>query len=419
MRPRAAAALLAALCLAVPLAAGAQPVAAGGAAPGPDATVVAQPAGAVEATAAEDRPSVTFVLDVRTDGDVRWTVRVAYDLADRNDTAAFRDLAGRWANRTTDAGPSADTFRPFADAASTATARSMVIRDADRSWRVENDTGVLELAFTWTNFGVREGSRVVVGDAFQTADGTWLPELEPEQALVVRPPPGFSVVSTPPGPGIDDETLRWTGPETFSPTYFADDPIVYEAQNTPSPTPTPTPTPSPPTTSPTPAGPDVSRGLVLGVLAAALLGGGMALYRRRRHPAPGGAATGTTDGGDGGAAGAAATDPADDAPADEADDEADDEASVEADETPPEPTPAEPFAGVDESLLSDEERVLRLLEANGGRMKQATIVAETGWSNAKVSQLLSRMADDDEIDKLRIGRENLISLPDVDVENVE
>ena len=63
-------------------------------------------------------------------------------------------------------------------------------------------------------------------------------------------------------------------------------------------------------------------------------------------------------------------------------------------------------------LLSDEERVLRLLSANDGRMKQAAIVSETDWSNAKVSQLLSEMAEHDQIEKLRIGRENLISLPD-------
>lgn len=45
-------------------------------------------------------------------------------------------------------------------------------------------------------------------------------------------------------------------------------------------------------------------------------------------------------------------------------------------------------------------------------MKQAAIVTETGWSNAKVSQLLSAMAEEGRVEKLRIGRENLISLPD-------
>ncbi|KKF39139.1 hypothetical protein FK85_30950, partial [Halorubrum saccharovorum] len=68
--------------------------------------------------------------------------------------------------------------------------------------------------------------------------------------------------------------------------------------------------------------------------------------------------------------------------------------------------------GEDLSLLSDEERVERLLEDSGGRMRQADIVAETGWSDAKVSQLLSAMADSGRVEKLRLGRENLISIPD-------
>ncbi len=74
---------------------------------------------------------------------------------------------------------------------------------------------------------------------------------------------------------------------------------------------------------------------------------------------------------------------------------------------------------VDPSLLSDEERVHRMLSDNGGRMKQATIVKETGWSNAKVSQLLSKMDDDEEIEKLRIGRENLITHPEVDPTEID
>ena len=69
----------------------------------------------------------------------------------------------------------------------------------------------------------------------------------------------------------------------------------------------------------------------------------------------------------------------------------------------------------DPELLSDEERVERMLRHNGGRMKQADIVTETNWSNAKVSQLLSSMADEGRVDKLRIGRENLITLPDEEI----
>jgi uncharacterized membrane protein len=51
-----------------------------------------------------------------------------------------------------------------------------------------------------------------------------------------------------------------------------------------------------------------------------------------------------------------------------------------------------------------------MLEENGGRMKQVTIVEETDWSKSKVSMLLSDMADEGTISKLRVGRENIISL---------
>jgi hypothetical protein len=89
---------------------------------------------------------------------------------------------------------------------------------------------------------------------------------------------------------------------------------------------------------------------------------------------------------------------------------------TEATEPEPEPAASEPTEepGVDPELLSDEERVEALLERNGGRMRQADIVKETDWSDAKVSQLLSRMADEGSVEKLRLGRENVISLPDAE-----
>lgn len=71
-----------------------------------------------------------------------------------------------------------------------------------------------------------------------------------------------------------------------------------------------------------------------------------------------------------------------------------------------EPTP------VSEAVLTDEERVHRLLESNEGRMRQTHIVEETEWSKSKVSMLLSEMEAEGSITKLRIGRENIISHPD-------
>ena len=66
--------------------------------------------------------------------------------------------------------------------------------------------------------------------------------------------------------------------------------------------------------------------------------------------------------------------------------------------------------GREQSPASDEQRVLELLRENNGRMKQARIVERTDWSKSKVSLLLSEMESNDQISKLRVGRENLISL---------
>lgn len=64
----------------------------------------------------------------------------------------------------------------------------------------------------------------------------------------------------------------------------------------------------------------------------------------------------------------------------------------------------------EEERIPDDDRVRTLLEDNDGRMKQVTIVDETDWSKSKVSMLLSKMEDEGNISKLRVGRENIISL---------
>ncbi|QLG50766.1 helix-turn-helix transcriptional regulator [Natrinema halophilum] len=61
-------------------------------------------------------------------------------------------------------------------------------------------------------------------------------------------------------------------------------------------------------------------------------------------------------------------------------------------------------------LLSDEGKVVRLLVANHGRIRQHRITEETGWSKSKVSRICSRMHADGTIEKASVGRENVITL---------
>lgn len=92
--------------------------------------------------------------------------------------------------------------------------------------------------------------------------------------------------------------------------------------------------------------------------------------------------------------------------------------AAESTATPAETQAAvEPGSGQDlespesaEKERSDRDVVLGILDENDGRMKQARIVDATDWSKSKVSMVLSEMEEDGDITKLRVGRENIISL---------
>ncbi|MDG5777582.1 hypothetical protein QA599_14085 [Haloarculaceae archaeon H-GB1-1] len=350
-------------------------------------------------------PKTKMVIHVQPNGDARWSVTTTFELETDSDVEAFERLATEFEDgETTQLGLAA--FERASEQASTATGRPMEIANVHRDARRVNDTGRLVLAFTWTNFAKQRGERLIVRDAFETPNGTWLPSLAPGQTLVIRPPPGYGVDSSPPI-GVENGTLRWSGETTFG----SDGPwVIYRGSKQTTVT----------TTTPVPTGP-FSNGLpVWGIVLVGGVGAlAVAAYVLRDGapdvPDPNGDGAVVSEEADG--SGPASRDVVDTAPAETADE--DGATGVEAAAADAEGDETESDDAVDEELLSDEERVERLLEQNGGRMKQANIVKETGWSNAKVSQLLSAMADDGRIEKLRLGRENLISFPDEDVADFE
>ncbi|MFC6990385.1 helix-turn-helix transcriptional regulator [Haladaptatus sp. GCM10025707] len=328
------------------------------------------------ATALQDEPAnegVTMTVDLQPNGDARWTVSTQFALETENETQAFEKLAASFEDGESEVGFSVDVFKRASKLASEHTGREMAIKGVAYSHSVENETGTLSLIFTWTNFAEVSAEEYRVGDAFNTSSGTWLPQLRADQQLIIRPPEGYAVSSAP--IGFRNETLRWQGPTTFT---TEDLEVTYRPSDTETP-------------GVDPEGNDLPL-LGLGILAFVVIG--LAAYmwfiRHDRDDAPA-TPTSSTNGGETTAVSTPTTQ-----------------------ETDPEPEDTEPDdePEVDLDLLSDEERVERLLRAEGGRMKQATIVKETGWSNAKVSQLLSAMDEAGRIEKLRIGRENLISLPD-------
>jgi len=382
-------------------------------------------------------------IEPASDGDARWTVSVRYALTDEADRAAFETVGDRFANG--DIGPSASLFAGFAREASRNLNRTMRIEEAEREAVVHEDTssfevagedavavGELRLSFVWTAFLAQDGEELVLGDALTTPDGTWLRSLEPGQTLEVTTPDGYTVTST--TASLRDNAVVIEGPRTFDEGEGVA--VVYASTGTP--------------------GPPWSMLAAAIVVGALIIAGSIVGYRRREGDAAAGsddAVASTATGGDA-SAGDSGTSDAGTAESDAgglaadgteatrsgtaaesggtAETGAADESGTEppaagaSDDTPTDPGqdesgptgPSDSVEGseqvdeTDRSLLSDEERVEHLLADNGGRMRQADIVSETGWSDAKVSQLLSAMTDEDRVEKLRLGRENLISLPD-------
>jgi hypothetical protein len=379
------------------------------------ATAVAVPATAPERgmsdtfeSTASFEANTTYRIDMREDGDARWRLTVSFPLTNESQRDGFDVVADRFEEGEF------LTVTPFEESSSQisdVTGRTMRITDVTRRVNTTDNRGELDLSFTWTNFGYRQGEQLYVDDVFQT-ENKLIPGLAEQETLIITRPNGYQFNSA--STNIQDGTLRWDGPYTFgiNEPYVSFDPIQAA-------------------TTPNENEGDGATGTLLYALVGLVLLGSVATiaYAARRKEGPlfpfvedddtdtGAAAesepderpTGTED------EGTADAKPDSEDPDEAAGNEpASDEADV--DDEQPAATDEEP---VPTELLSDEERVERLLKANGGRMKQANIVEETGWSNAKVSQLLSAMDEADRIEKLRIGRENLISFPEDDPSDSE
>ena len=61
---------------------------------------------------------------------------------------------------------------------------------------------------------------------------------------------------------------------------------------------------------------------------------------------------------------------------------------------------------MEDRYLTDQQRIIRLLSENDGKMWQRTLIDETGWSPSKMSRRLSEMEEKGLIVRKPIGREN-------------
>lgn len=337
-----------------------------------------------------DVESDTVVLEAAIDenGDARWSIEYRVALDDQNTTEAFESLQRDIERNTSDyRAQFASRMRTTVAAAENATGREMAVENVSveaTTSPLSGEYGVVRYSFDWVGFAERSDDRIAVGDAIA---GIFL---DADTRLTVSWPEGYVLDMVDPQPDSEgDRSATWTGPREFD---VGQPRLVLRPAN-----------------SMPPWGPLVGV-LLFGAAGAAWY------YRRRTGRGPGEIAGesgsgGATPGTDEGSSGPTPpSDGGESGPADEP------EAAEEGETAAGVGASAGASAGDDtpEELLSPEERVLRLLEQNGGRMKQKTVTEELDWSAARTSQVVGSLRDEGRVESFRLGRENVLKFPDDD-----
>ncbi|MFC4438399.1 MULTISPECIES: helix-turn-helix transcriptional regulator [Natrialbaceae] len=325
----------------------------------------------------QDFDSTTFEITVHENGSATWTFRHEQRLEDAEAERNFDTFAEEFESEETGL---YDRFTNQAEAltetGSEMTDREMEATDFNRSASPEhglNTMGVVEMSFRWEGFAEVEDDRIVVGDVFRNM------YISEDQSIVIVPDGNLVFTEAEPDGEYtsnsltDASSITWNGEQEFldeRPRVVLQDADDVGGSGSGN-------------TGPSNSGTELSSvSVLLGIVVLTLGIGVAALWYRTQQSG-------------------------------------DETTSAEPTETPPAAaSESEPETDDDadtnvlpeDELLTDEDRVLKLIRKNGGRMKQVNIVEETGWSKSKVSMLLSEMESEGNISKLRVGRENIISL---------
>ncbi|WP_254530798.1 helix-turn-helix transcriptional regulator [Natrinema gelatinilyticum] len=363
------------------------------------ATIAAADSSTLVSQETQNFDTTTFEIVVHENGSATWTFRHEQRFSnDENATAAREDFETFAEEFETNETGLYDRFQNqsqlLTKTGAEETGREMKATNFRRSAYIEEQftaTGVVEMSFTWEKFAVLKDGQLIAGDVFQ---GIYLAS---DQSIVLEAGGDLRFHSVEPegryaGSSLEDaDSVRWNGEREF----VNGRPRAVFDQSDGSTVGTDGDDPS---TDNSGVGSVWYLAGGFFVIGAAIA---LAAWYSRYGPGAAKSADKTADRSEeqpqpsarAGAAVEVAEEP-----------EPERQATMEAaDGTGPVPLS-------EDDLLTDEDRVVKLIRKNGGRMKQVNIVDETGWSKSKVSMLLSDMEDEGTISKLRVGRENIISL---------
>ncbi|WP_418280545.1 DUF7345 domain-containing protein [Halorubrum sp. DTA98] len=347
-------------------------------------------------------------ISLDADGSATWEITLRTRLENDTEVAEYERFQERFRSNTSRyLDPFADRMTGVVAAANDSANREMRATDfeADTSIQeVPRRWGVVNFRFSWTGFAAVDGDAVVVGDVF---DGGFF--IGDDDALAIAAPDGYAIADVSPTPDeTEDGVVEWRGREDFADGH----PSVRAV----------------PAAAVDEGGGDAGGGegsgdgtvasnvLILVALGGLLLVGALVLVAvavRTGRLGLGGDADSDAPAANRSVNGGVATEQGgeDDSTAAAPEDLGDGTVVPREERAAASDASADP-GEIDPALLTDEDRVTRALREEGGRMKQSDVVDALGWSKSKTSRVLSRMVDDGEVEKLRIGRENVIDLID-------
>lgn len=305
-----------------------------------------------------DADRVLLRFDVRDDGSATAHIEYRFALDRSNSTAAFESLQRDIeANRTAYLDRFERRIDQTVQTANNSSSRVMAVQNVTvraETRQLPQPYGVVNYTYTWHGFAAVENDRIRIGDAlagFYLDDGS---------RLQISWPEGYHARTVHDSASeTRDRAAIWTGPTWFD----RGGPRIVLARN----------------------------GVPIGTVPVALLAlsllcvaGGGAVWWHSNRRAIAWLSTGSS---------------------------ADDRTTGPADEhAPTEPT----TTSVELELMSNEERILWEIDQRGGRVKQQDLVTALGWSDSKVSRSVSALHERGEIERFRLGNENVLTVTDKD-----
>ncbi|MFW5955950.1 MAG: DUF7345 domain-containing protein, partial [Halorhabdus sp.] len=170
------------------------------------------------AVGTSDFDRTVFSIEVYENASARWTFQYTRNL-NETEESNFEAFASDFnENETALYTDFLEQAEALTRSGTNVTGRQMNASDVSRSARITplDDRGIVEMSFTWSQFGQQDGDRVIVSDVFE--GGLYL---RSDQRLEFVAGPGFAFEEVDPTPSNTSEPLSqqdsigWVGERTF------------------------------------------------------------------------------------------------------------------------------------------------------------------------------------------------------------